>query len=88
MSQPDERVKWACRRGMLELDLFLVPFFEHQYANLTDTEKQTFQQLLEESDPVLLHYLMGHAQADNSPAREMVEKIRGFRITRSQHSFF
>lgn len=83
-----ERVKWACRRGMLELDLFLVPFFEHNYVNLTDDEKNAFQALLEESDPVLLQYLMGYIQPDEGRLLAIIEKIRDFKSTRSPDSLF
>jgi hypothetical protein len=33
MLNPSEksRLKWACRRGMLELDVIFMPFFEHEF---------------------------------------------------------
>lgn len=83
-----ERIKWACRRGMLELDLFLVPFFEHQYCTLSDNEKLRFQTLLEQSDPQLLSYLMDHDAPEDQSLKQLIEKIRAFRITRSQTEFF
>ena len=36
MLTPSEksRLKWACRRGMLELDVIFMPFFEHEFDGL------------------------------------------------------
>ena len=27
------RLKWACRRGMLELDVIFMPFLEHEFEH-------------------------------------------------------
>lgn len=32
------RIHWACRRGMRELDISIMPFFEHEYDTLSDDE--------------------------------------------------
>lgn len=45
------RLKWACRRGMLELDVIFMPFFEHEFDSLSDEQQQTFIRLLESDDP-------------------------------------
>lgn len=74
-----ERTKWACRRGMLEIDLFLVPFFEHCYQDLTPEEKESFQQLLTESDPDLHAYLTTETKPKTQEVQEIVKKIRSYR---------
>ena len=38
-----ERLRWGCRRGMLELDMLLLPFFDEHYLNMTEKEKQSFE---------------------------------------------
>lgn len=88
MNPEHERIKWACRRGMLELDLFLVPFFEHCFIDLSDQEKSTFQTLLKETDPSLLSYLMGHQEASDLKWSQLIEKIRSFRLQRTLDSYF
>ena len=45
------RIHWACRRGMRELDISIMPFFEHEYDSLSDDEKRIFIRLLECDDP-------------------------------------
>lgn len=85
-SKDKERLKWACRRGMLELDLFLVPFFENNYEIFTLDEKNNFTQLLKEDDPSLLTWLMAEKAVDNPQFAELIEKIRQYRLSRATGS--
>ncbi|MCV4873027.1 succinate dehydrogenase assembly factor 2, partial [Escherichia coli] len=41
------RIHWACRCGMRELDISIMPFFEYEYDTLSDADKQLFIRLLE-----------------------------------------
>jgi antitoxin CptB len=34
------RIHWACRRGMRELDISIMPFFEYEYDTLSDADKR------------------------------------------------
>lgn len=74
-----EKLRWACRRGMLELDLFLVPFFENRYDTLSVDEQQVFSEMLCHTDPELLAWFMGHDQAAVPTIQELVVKIREFK---------
>ncbi|MCV5902066.1 succinate dehydrogenase assembly factor 2, partial [Escherichia coli] len=42
MYTPEEkaRIKWACRRGMLELDVVIMPFFEECFDALNEQEQR------------------------------------------------
>jgi antitoxin CptB len=40
------RMRWAARRGMLELDLVLEPFVNARYASLDEHDRERFQQLM------------------------------------------
>ena len=40
------RIHWACRRGMRELDISIMPFFEYEYDSLSDDDKRLFVRLL------------------------------------------
>ena len=75
----NNRIRWACRRGMLELDLFLLPFFDKMYSTLDTKDQNAFVILLREKDPDLLAYLMGHATIENPECEGIVEKIRSFK---------
>ena len=58
------RVRWRSRRGMLELDLFLVPFAENCYADLTPTDRAAYRDLLDREDWEILDWL----RQDSAPA--------------------
>lgn len=48
-----ERVRWRCRRGLLELDIVLDRFVDRHYASLTGAQKAAFDLLLDMPDPAL-----------------------------------
>ena len=41
-----DRIRWRCRRGMLELDIVLQGFVDKHYMQLNKTEMQQFDALL------------------------------------------
>jgi len=51
------KLYWSCRRGMLELDIFLMPFVENVYETLSDKEQQTFKKFISCTDMELYHWL-------------------------------
>lgn len=63
------------RRGLLELDLLLVPFVHAVYAELSEVQQRMYEQLLREDDVVLLEWLKG-APVDAPDVRAMVDRIR------------
>lgn len=69
------RLRWACRRGMLELDVLLSPFVEEAYDNLSDSQKDVFERLLECDDPELFAWFMGHEQCKDEQLAAMVKTI-------------
>lgn len=71
-----KRIKWACRRGMLELDLLLLPFFENTFEKLTTLEKEGFIALLQESDQDIYNWLLGKEKPNSSIYTQLVKKIR------------
>ena len=52
------RLLWASRRGMLELDLILAPFVEDVYDSLQEDDKLRFEVLLESEDQTLFMWFM------------------------------
>lgn len=69
------RLMWACRRGMLELDVILAPFVEHEYDGLTSVQQATFERLLECDDPDLFAWFMGHRRSEDAKLQTMVAYI-------------
>ncbi|MGI1945257.1 succinate dehydrogenase assembly factor 2 [Shewanella glacialipiscicola] len=71
------RVRWACRRGMLELDVLFQPFVENFYQEMCDEDKTTFIRLLECEDPELFAWFMGHEMCPDAELARIVVKVRG-----------
>lgn len=70
------RLRWACRRGMLELDLLLLPFLEQQYDQLTLQQQQDFQQLLSCQDQDLYQWLLGRGVPDQENLQAVAQKVK------------
>lgn len=69
------RLKWKCRRGMLETDFFLERFIKNKLESLTADELDTFDRLLDEPDPVLLTWFMEHQKPDDIKLQALVNLI-------------
>ncbi|TKI03791.1 FAD assembly factor SdhE [Martelella alba] len=70
------RVHWACRRGMRELDIALMPFFEHDFDSLDGEDKALFVRLLQCDDPDLFNWLMNHGEPQDSGLQKMIRLIQ------------
>jgi antitoxin CptB len=73
------RLLWACRRGMLELDLILAPFVENVYDSLEENDKLRFQVLLECEDQSLFMWFMKRDDPSDSDMQRIVQIIRDSR---------
>ena len=62
-----QQLRWACRRGMLELDLILNDFLDDQYTDLNPTQKDSFSSLLSCTDQELFRWLI-HYEVPSDPA--------------------
>ncbi len=56
-----ERIRWRCRRGMLELDIVLGRFVERHYAGLDEAGCVAFDALLDMPDAELWDMITGKA---------------------------
>ncbi|XOD70177.1 MAG: FAD assembly factor SdhE [Sodalis sp. (in: enterobacteria)] len=70
------RVYWACRRGMRELDIPIMLFFEYDFDALENQDKEIFIQLLECDDADLFNWLMNQDQPDNHDYRKIISMIQ------------
>jgi len=69
------RLRWACRRGMLELDVLLGVFLEEAYSKLPREQQEQFEQLLSCNDQELFEWLTGKREPDPE-FKTMVEQVR------------
>ena len=71
---------WRSRRGMLELDLQLLPFLEHSFASLEDSEKEGYEKLLLEEDWQIYDWLRGVTTPLDENVALVVDRIMRFQL--------
>ena len=69
------RLCWRSRRGLLELDLLLVPFIEQMYERLTYEQRKAYALLLDREDTELLDWFGRKKVAEDEPLRQLVNLI-------------
>lgn len=75
---PDDlnRMRWHCRRGMLELDLVLARFLETRFATLDMAQLREFERLLDLEDQELWQRLRDDA-SDPTELERMLRDADG-----------
>lgn len=71
-----ERLRWRCRRGMLELDLILARFLERCGGRLDAEQRRSFGELLERPDGELLDWALGRSEPAEAHLRAAVRLLR------------
>jgi len=71
-----EQLRWACRRGMLELDIILNDFLDHQYFLLSAEQQKSFEKLLSCTDQELFRWLVQHEIPSHSGYFEISDLVK------------
>jgi antitoxin CptB len=79
--QEINRMRWAARRGMLELDLMLEPFVVACYAQLSESDRHRFQQLMLCEDQDLFAWFMHRGRPRDEELAGIVSQILRFART-------
>ena len=75
------KLKWRCRRGLLENDLFIARFFERHESRLTVGQAQAMETLMDLSDPDLLDLLLKRKEPEPALAgADVVDLLRLLRV--------
>jgi antitoxin CptB len=70
------RLRWHCRRALLELDIVFQRFWEQQGAELDEETEAAFERLLEFEDHDLWELISGRAETDDPQLNGMIERLR------------
>lgn len=73
------RVRWRCRRGMLEMDVFILPFFDQCFDDLSEQEKRDFDKMLDCNDPQLFAWVMEQEVCEHPEFSYIVDKLIAFK---------
>ncbi|TBU99860.1 succinate dehydrogenase assembly factor 2 [Stutzerimonas kirkiae] len=69
------RLFWQSRRGMLELDVLLVPFLQEVYSDLDEEDQRRYRKLLDCEDQDLFGWFMQRSEPEDADLRRMVRMI-------------
>ncbi len=71
------RLRWRCRRGLLELDLVLARFLQEDYPALGESGRLAFERLLALPDETLLAWLNGPVPGSlDKETADIVRRLR------------
>ena len=70
------RLRWRCRRGVLENDLILARFMDARGSTISDDEVVGLDRLLRLSDNELWDLLAGRAEPDDAALRPLLAALR------------
>ena len=69
------KLRWRCRRGLLENDLFIERFFKRHDKSLTTSQAEGLLTLMDLSDNDLLDLLLGRTQPEGDLRRDDVVQV-------------
>ena len=78
MTAPSEemrRLRWQCRRGMLELDHLLMRFLDLGYSDLDGGRRREFAALLRQQDQDLSDWLLARRKPEDPRIAALVQHI-------------
>jgi antitoxin CptB len=71
-----ERVRWRCRRGLLELDIVLGRFIEQRYPAMDNEQRRVFDELLGMPDTELWDVINGNKEPAHAHQRQVLEWLK------------
>jgi len=71
-----DRLRWQCRRGLLELDLVLATFLREGAERLTPAERADLMRLLEAPDNDLWAWISGRDDPADAAFQPLIERLR------------
>ena len=76
-----KHIYWRSRRGMLELELKLVPFVRDCFRDLDAQQQAAYEAMLAEEDWQIFDWLQGRTVPEDDITRIVVERIKAHRGT-------
>lgn len=70
-----QKIFWHSRRGMLELDLLLVPFSTDVFPQLSHLDQMLYRDFLSEEDQDIFAWLMRRQEPSEERFNRIIDKI-------------
>ena len=71
-----KRLSWRTRRGTRELDILLGTWLEESFDGADPARQAAFDELLDEQDPDLWDWVMGHSRPSRVDWQAIIDDIR------------
>ena len=81
-NEQTNRMRWASRRGLLELDLLLGPFMDSCFAELEPSLRDDYQQLMSHEDQDILNWILGRETLMDESLVAITDKIRAHNLSK------
>ena len=75
-TQYQRRLRWGCRRGLLELDIVLNRFWENEFAQLDSQAQRAFEGLLAYADNDLWYLIATPDAPIPAEHLDIIKKLR------------
>lgn len=69
------RLTWQCRRGIKEVEVLLVPFFEQHFVDMSTEEQADFEAFLKEQDADMFEWFTMRVKPTDPQTAKMVDVI-------------
>ena len=79
-----QKIFWHSRRGMLELDLLLVPFAQEVFETLALDQQQLYEKLLQEEDQDLWNWFLERTEPPQTKFKPLIAHILAHKAAQAQ----
>ncbi|MCG8535178.1 MAG: succinate dehydrogenase assembly factor 2 [Pseudomonadales bacterium] len=69
------RLQWQCRRGIKEVEVLLVPFFDQCYRQLDSEDQRLFEKLLDQHDVDMFEWFTHRSKPEQPDLARMVAMV-------------
>ncbi|MBI5891636.1 MAG: succinate dehydrogenase assembly factor 2 [Nitrosomonadales bacterium] len=75
--ETERRLRWRCRRGLLELDIVLGHFVRQRYPEMNHEQRVVFDELLDLPDTELWDLITDKKKTTHAHQRQVLEWLQG-----------
>ncbi|MDF1655243.1 MAG: succinate dehydrogenase assembly factor 2 [Coxiellaceae bacterium] len=61
-----KRLRWKCRRGILELDIFLNKVLDTDYPQFSEAQREAFDEFLTTNDQLMIDWVLKKKQPEDT----------------------
>lgn len=69
------RLAWQCRRGIKEVEVVLLPFFEQHFLSIPAADQALFERLLEEQDVDMFEWFTKRTLPEDQDLARIVKMV-------------